>query len=267
MINFSELLWNPKGKTRSSPSRPPLFEETELSPSLGEAPVDEAHIGPDSRLVVWTDPRSPGADRFRYLRMRLGELKDIAKLRTLMITSPLPRDGKSTVILNLATVLAEGGKQSVLVIEADLHHPILAHRLGVEGQAGLSECLSGILDPMMAIRRIEPPKWYLLQAGKPVANPSELLQSGNLATVLQKLSPNFNWILVDTPPVAPLTDAVTISQHVDASLLVVRANHTPRELVEEALNLLGPKHVPCVVLNGAEGLNRLYSRYSGYYGK
>ena len=118
-------------------------------------------------------------------------MRDLANLRSLVITSPLPQDGKSTVVLNLATVLAEGGKRSVLVIDADLHHPTLAQRLGVVSQAGLSDCLEGTLDPMMAIRRIEPLHWYLLQAGTPRGTPTELLQSGNLATVLEKLHPHF----------------------------------------------------------------------------
>ena len=265
MINFSELLWKPQAKgISSSPSRSQSFEVTELSHDLRQTPVDEVQIKPTSRLVVLTDPRSSGADRFRYLRMRLNELRDVARLRSLVITSPLPQDGKSTVVLNLATILAEGGKRSVLVIEADLHHPTLAQRLGVRSQAGLSECLEGSLDPMMAIRRVDPPHCYLLQAGTPKGNPTELLQSGNLATVLESLSSHFDWVLIDTPPVTPLTDAVSISRLVDASLLVVRADYTPKGAVEEALSILGAKNVAGIVFNAAE---QLISSYYGYYNK
>ena len=268
MINFSELLWKPQGRTRpSSKSGIQTFDETELSPSLGQIPVEQVRIEPQSRLVALTNPRSPGSDRFRYLRMRLGEVREMAKLRSLVITSPLPQDGKSTVVLNLATVLAEGGKWSVLVIDADLYHPALAQRLGVESQPGLSDCLDGTLDPMMAIRRIEPLHWYLLQAGTSRGNPAELLQSGNLATVLEKLSSHFDWILIDTPPVGPLADTVTISRRVDACLLVVRADHTPREAVKEALSVLGTKQVLGVVFNAAEELNQSYSKYYGHYYK
>jgi Mrp family chromosome partitioning ATPase len=85
--------------------------------------------------------------------------------------------------------------------------------------------------------------------------------------LLQRLSPHFDWILIDTPPVAPLTDAVTLAQHVDGCLLVVRADYTPREAVEEAMKLLGPRRVLGMLFNGAEGLNQLYSQYYGYYGK
>jgi Mrp family chromosome partitioning ATPase len=84
---------------------------------------------------------------------------------------------------------------------------------------------------------------------------------------LERLSLHFDWILIDTPPVAPLTDAVSLSRHVDGTLLVVRAGCTPQEAVKEALTLIGPKHVLGIVFNAAESLNRLYSQYYGYYDK
>jgi Mrp family chromosome partitioning ATPase len=77
----------------------------------------------------------------------------------------------------------------------------------------------------------------------------------------------FDWVVVDTPPVTPLTDALTMARHVDASLLVVRADCTPRAAVDEALDRLGPKRVLGIVFNGAESLNRLYSKYYGHYGR
>jgi capsular exopolysaccharide synthesis family protein len=234
---------------------------------LRQVEVDEVQINPGARLVFHTDPSSPAADRFRFLRMRLRALKALGKLKSLLITSALPRDGKSTIALNLATVIAEGGKHSVLLIEADLYHPSLAQRLGLPARSGLAECLESGADPVSLLRRIEPLHWYLLPGGTPQGNPTELLHSDSLPRVLQRLAPYFDWILIDSPPVAPLTDALLISQHVDASLLVVRADYTPREAVEEALKLLGPKKVLGILFNGAEGLNQMYSKYYGYYGK
>jgi len=94
-----------------------------------------------------------------------------------------------------------------------------------------------------------------------------LLQSEAVSEVMQKLSAHFDWILVDSPPIVPLSDASLLLKHTDASLLVVRADSTPRESVEEALTLIGPKHALGIILNAAEGLNRVYSKYYGYYGK
>lgn len=234
---------------------------------LRHVEVDEVHINPEARLVFHTDPSCPAADRFRFMRMRLRALKALGKLKSLLITSALPQDGKSTIALNLATVMAEGGKHSVLLIEADLYHPSVSQRLGLPARSGLAECLESGVDPVSLLRRLEPLHWYLLPAGTPKGNPTELLHSDALPRVLQRLAPYFDWILIDSPPVAPLTDALLISQHVDASLVVVRADYTPREAVEEALKLLGPKKVLGILFNGVEGLSQMYSKYYGYYGK
>jgi capsular exopolysaccharide synthesis family protein len=223
--------------------------------------VEEAHPNPEARLVFPSDPRSPAADRFRLLRMRLCLLKSTGQLKSLLITSALPQDGKSTIALNVATVLAEGGKRSVLLIEADLRRPSLSQRLGLPIRPGLAEHLENGLDPVSALRLIEPMRWYLLPAGTCQGNPTELLQTDSFPRVLQKLSPYFDWILLDSPPAIPFTDSLLISQHTDASLMVVRAGHTPRESIEDALKLLGLKKVLGILLNGVEGLNELYAKY------
>lgn len=269
MINFSKLLWKPRPLT-DEPSLPSVgssAESPETVFDLRQVPVEEVQIEAATRVVVYLDPQSPGADRFRFLRMRLRELRSLGKLRSIVITSPVPQDGKSTIALNLATVLAEKGRQTVLLIEADLYQPALSHRLGLQSREGFAECLEDGLDPLSALQRLEPLGWYFLPAGTPRGNPTELLQTDLALSVIQRLSPYFDWILIDTPPVIPLTDALLLSRHTDASLLVVRADRTPREVVEEAISLLGPKNVLGIVLNGAEELNRLYSEYAEYYGK
>jgi capsular exopolysaccharide synthesis family protein len=270
MINFSELLWRSK-RPRSQTARVSntTSASKDISAELPNVPVDEVQLSPESRIVFFTDPRSPGADRFRFIRIRLRELQALGELRTLLITSPLPQDGKSTVALNLAATLAEGGKRSVLLIEADLHHPSLAKRLGLPRRAGLAECIESRLDPLSAISRVEPLGCYLLQAGEPCGNPAELLQGESVAGIVQRLASHFDWVLIDTPPVVPLTDAVCLLPLVDASLLVVRADTTPMETIDEAVAVLGPKHIVGIVLNGASRLNKVYSQYYryGYYSK
>jgi len=231
---------------------------------LPDIPSVEADIQPGSRLVFYTDPRSPGADRFRFLRMRLREVAKKGELKTILVTSPLPHDGKSTVVLNLATALSERGKHTVLVVEADLHHSSLTRSLGLDSWAGLAECLRGASEPLSAIRRVEPLGWYLLPAGEPRKNPTELLQTPAFGSVMQKLLPHFEWILIDSPPAVPLTDALSLQQHADATLLAVRAGGPPREIVEQAVTLLGRKHILGIVLNGVEGLSRLYYKYRSY---
>jgi protein-tyrosine kinase len=226
--------------------------------------VADVNLQERCRLVVHTDPRGPGADRFRYLRIRLRDPWETGKLKTVLIASALPQDGKSTVALNLASSLCEHGRKRVLLIEADLHRPCLESLLGLESERGLVECMVSGENPMPFIRRLQPLGWYLLGAGGNCHNPTELLQSGAFSELLSKLAPHFDWILVDSPPVIPVTDALSVAREVDAILMVVRAGSTPRHAVERSLSLLGRKKLLAVVLNGIEGLNKLYSKY-GYY--
>ena len=248
----------------------PLRAVTEIAVvpprDLLDIPIVEADIRPAGRIVFHTDPHSPGADRFRFLRMRLREIAKATKLKSLLVTSPLPHDGKSTTVLNLATALSEHGKHPVLVIEADLHHTSMTGTLGLPGWDGLAECLEAGLDPLWGIRRVEPLGWYLLPAGKHRRNPTELLQTPELAALMQKLAPRFEWILIDSPPAVPLNDALLLQHHADATLLAVRAGSTPREMVERALELLGRKRVLGIILNGVKGLDRLYTKYRSYRG-
>jgi protein-tyrosine kinase len=270
MINFSEILWKP-GRTREREGKTSAVamssEIQVVSSGLQNAPVERVQLNPASRVALLTDSRSAGADRLRLLRMRLLELRQLAKLRSIVITSPLPEDGKSTIAMSLATTLAERGQRTVLLIEADLHQPALAKGLGLSPRPGLAECLEDGLDPLSLLWKVEPLGWHSLRAGNPRGNPTELMQSDALKRILEGLTPYFEWILIDTPPVLPLTDALSLSRQADATLLVARADRTPREAIEQALNVIGRKHVLGIVLNGVEGLGRLYSQYYGNYGK
>jgi protein-tyrosine kinase len=230
-----------------------------------EFPVEQAQVRPESRIIYYTDPRSPAADRFRFLRMRLRDLAKAGKLKKLLITSPMPGDGKTTAVLNLATVLSERGKWKVLVIEADLHRGSIAQALNLRAWRGLGECLTDEHEsPLSAVRRIEPLGWHLLPAGEPRGNPTEMLQTASFGHVIDKLAASFDWILIDSPPVISLTDALSLHQHADGSLLVARAGQTPREAIKEAVTLLNPKKVLGVILNGAQdGRMRYDQRYYG----
>jgi len=237
---------------------------TEAPAAPATFPVEEARLRPENRLAYYSEPRSPAADRYRLLRMRLKERWRSGKLKKLLITSPVAHDGKSTVTLHLATALAERGKHSVLVVEADLHHSTLSESLKLKPWAGLTECLADAIPPLSAIRKIEPFGWYLLPAGEPRKNPTELLQTPAFGQLMQKLAPYFDWILIDSPPVIPLTDALSLQQHLDGSLLVTRAGQTPREALEQTIELLGKQKILGVVLNGVEPRNHLYYQYHGY---
>jgi Mrp family chromosome partitioning ATPase len=228
--------------------------ETEVSP-----------VSAESLAVVYLEPTSAGADRFRLAQIRLKGLQAARKLKTILVTSPLPGDGKTTVALNLATVLSENGKVPVLLLEADVYRPTLTKKLGLKAWPGLTEYFRRGEDPMLAIRRIDPLGFYLLPAGQPVGDGVSILQSPFASQLILSLSSSsFSWILIDSPPTTPVADVLTLSGQVDAVLLVARAGETPRESIEESVRTLGRDHIIGVILNGMEGLNRMYSKYYGY---
>ena len=230
-------------------------------------PVEHVHLQPEMRMAFLDEPYGPGADRFRFLRMRLREMRNAAKLKTLLITSPLPGDGKSTIALNLATALAEGGSRRVLLVEADLHSNRTIGRLGLRQRPGLAECLENRLYAPALLRRIEPLGCYFLGAGQTQHNPAELLQSDATARVLDSLRSHFDWIVLDSPPLNPVSDAHLLARHADGILLVARAGITPKHDIQSAVNHFGQKKVLAVLLNGVEAVNRSYSKYDQYYGK
>ena len=214
---------------------------------------DEVRPEALKEILFHRDPSGTGADRFRLLRMRLRDIWKTGKLKSILITSPLPEEGKSTTALNLASALMEERGCKVLLVEADLHRGSLNEQLGLSRHSGLTECLQNGVNPLLAIRRIDPVGWYFLSRGKPcVGSPTELLQPQELSTILKNLAPYFDWIIVDSPPVLSLSDAVALAQHTDGSLLVVRAGRTPVKAVEDAVARLGRKHILGVVLNGVE---------------
>ena len=263
MINFSELLWTPQ--SRSQPRVPVQTAERVEVSALAKAPVVQVTITPENRIVVATDLSSPGSDRFRFLRMRLHKLRSAGNVRSLVVTSALPQDGKSTVAMNLATVLAEGGKSAVLLIEGDLHRPSITTTLSIPKSRGLAECVETGLNPLSVIQKIEPLGWYFLQAGSTSSNPTEMLQDDALGTVMETTRRHFDWTIIDTPPLAVLTDALLLGRYADTSLMVIRAESTPKPAINEALNRLGTKHVFGIIVNGEAELNEAASRYAGYY--
>lgn len=243
-----------------------LFPEFEGPDIFLPVPTEISSVDPESRVVVYSDPRSAGADRFRLLQMRLKGLQASARrLKVLLITSPLPGDGKTTVSLNLATALAEKGKRPVLLLEADVYRPTLGKKLGLTAWPGLTECFAEGRDAMEAIRHIEPLGFYLLPAGQPITDANGLLHSEFMSQLITGLAAtSFDWILLDAPPTTPVAEILALRGFSDATLLVARAEKTPREAIEESARSLGRDHVIGIVLNEVTGIDRVYSKYYNY---
>jgi capsular exopolysaccharide synthesis family protein len=226
--------------------------------------TETIQVLPEDRVVVHSAPHSMGGERFRQLKTYLTELRAAGTLKTILVASPSPQDGKSTVATNLATVLSEKGKYRVLLLEADLRRPSIAAQLRLKSSPGLTECLRGKSAPMAAIRRIEPLGIYVLCAGEPSNAPLELLQSEPYSDLMTLLTTHFDWIVVDAPPVVPVPDTMVLKKVVDATLLVARAGQTTGEALDETIKQFQGSPVLGVVINCAE---KLEGRYAKYYGR
>jgi Mrp family chromosome partitioning ATPase len=263
-----EHVFKPEIETKEDvpcPSAEDLLQTLERVDFLPPVETEVSPVPVESRVVVYHEPKSAGADRFRLAQIRLKSIQAARKLKSLLITSPLPGDGKSTVAMNLATVLCENGKVPVLLLECDLHRPALVERLGLKPRPGLTECYKRGGDPMLAIRRIDPLGFYLLPAGQPLEDSSSLLQSDFTAQLIKgRLSSFFSWIVIDSPPTTPVADILALKAQADATVLVAWAGITPREAIEESARNLGRDHVVGIILSGVEGLHRTYYKYYGY---
>ncbi len=243
---------------------------TEQLRALVKAPILTA-VGYDAGvrkrpLTVHEVPYSPRSEAFRQLRTNLQFVDVDNHHKVLVVTSALPGEGKTTTTLNLAIALASSG-QKVLVIEADLRRPGAARLLGMEGAVGLTNVLTGRVELRQAIQ-----PWSggvdLLASGPLPPNPSELLASRHMEAVLTELRDLYDTVLIDTPPLLPVTDAAAVAPATDGALLVTRFRKTTRDQVAGAVQALEAVAVPLLgtvlTMVPAKG-PRAYARYHAYY--
>jgi capsular exopolysaccharide synthesis family protein len=218
---------------------------------------------PESRLVSLTDEASLGAEKFRFLGVRLRQLRQTRSLKKLLITSTIPEEGKTMVSANLAISLAQRRPQKVLLLEGDLRRPALSTRFGLPRLPGLTEWLQGSEGPATSIYHLENAGLYFLPAGSPPANPLELMQSERLAEIMDRLADWFDWVLIDSPPVVPLADTSVWMRSADGILMVVREGVTQKRQLQSALQELEQSKLLGVVLNSSSNTNHknYYQRY------
>jgi len=220
-------------------------------------------LPPDSKLVCLTAPESLGAEKFRFLGVRLRQLQHSRTLKKLLITSTIPEEGKSTVSANLATILARRQQPKILLIDGDLRRPSLSKQFGLGKLPGLSEWLNGEPRPIEHIYRLEGPNLWFLPAGRPPENPLELMQSGRLSKLLEQLSAWFDWIIIDSPPILPLADTSVWARLADGILLVTREGTTKRRSLQSGLQALEKSKLLGAVVNSSASTDHTnyYYRY------
>ena len=243
---------------------PAAVEEEVPARSTGEFPSVEVAVVAPGRLVFLTEPESLAAEKFRFLGVRMRQLQQSRPLKKVLVTSTIPEEGKSLVAANLAGVLARRKKQRVLLIEGDLRRPTLSQQFGLRRLEGLSEWLQSDSQDVANIYHLEGPDFWLMPAGLPPANPLELMQSGRLAALMAQLSPLFDWIIVDSPPLLPLADTTVWARMTDGALLVVRQGKTEKAPLQRGLEILKKADLLGVVLNASSDGNHhnYYQRYA-----
>jgi capsular exopolysaccharide synthesis family protein len=217
-----------------------------------------AHAGkvlgkPQAEERVLTSGQFPASaqESFRVLCQRLLQVREQRRLQTLLITSPVPREGKTVVAINLATTLARNSN-AVLLVDADLRHPRLPV-LGIAPQRGLADYLAGRIELPGAIRQVDPPGFYYLAAGFASTNPSELLQKPALQEFISQAAATFDWVIFDSPSINLFADPRHLATLVDGVLLVVRENVTPKEAAEKSLVALDKAFLVGLVFNASSG--------------
>jgi capsular exopolysaccharide synthesis family protein len=218
---------------------------------------------PKTMLFFTGEEHAAGMEQFRTLRSRLYQAREKLPLSKLLITSALPKEGKSFTASNLAQVIVRQHGRRALLLDADLRNPQLHNVLGAEPGPGLSEYLRSETDEFSIIQRGPMENLFLIPAGANSGNPAELLANGRLKFLLSRLEAMFDWIIVDSPPAVPVADAALLANFCDGVLLVVRSNSTPMDAARQAKKEFAERNVVGVVLNGIAPDLSPYSQY--YY--
>ena len=253
-----------RSATDTSVTSPDHLRELADAPNLGFVAFDAQT--PKRPLTVHEDPQSPRSEAFRQLRTNLQFVDVDQPRKVVIVTSSLPAEGKSTTLANLAIALASAGHR-VLAVEADLRRPTLADLFGLDRSTGLTSVLAGRIDVEQVVQH-----WSggvdLLASGPLPPNPSELLGSRQMATLMAQLRDEYDTVLIDTPPLLPVTDAAAVAPASDGVILVCRYKTTKRHQLRTAVQAIRAVSVPLLgtvfTMVPASG-PRAYAQYNAYY--
>jgi capsular exopolysaccharide synthesis family protein len=208
----------------------------------------------DPRFSVFlneTQDRS-GAEKLRTLRSRLYQMATTRPLKRIVVTSSVPGEGKTFIASNLAQSIIQEKHRRVLLVDGDLRASLLHLTLGASAKPGLSDYLSGKADEFEIVQTGAQPNLSLIGGGTQDPNPSELLLSNAMRTLLDRLTPLFDWVILDSPPAIAVHDASILADMCDGVLLVVQAGMTDFEVAKKAAGEFDEKKLLGVVLNRVE---------------
>jgi len=242
--------------------------------SLTDAPVlgtiGQHDESPTAPLIVHNEPRSPFAEAYRALRTNLQFTSFDRGERSFLVTSAMPSEGKSTTAANLAICLAETGA-SVLLVDADLRRPRVAELMGIEGAVGLTDLLVGRAEVDDVLQPWGSRRLSVLPSGPVPPNPSELLGSTAMESLVHHATAMFDFVVIDSPPLLPVTDAAVVSRLVSGVIVSASARRSTRPQLRQALlavSEIGSRTLGVVLtmapLRGRDAYG--YGHYGAYYG-
>ncbi len=224
----------------------------------------------DARLsdkVVVGPMMAESVEQYRRLAATLHHAQGSRGLKIVMIASAMSSEGKSLTAANLAMTLSESYRRRVLLVDADLRRPTLHRLFRLANLTGLSDGLRAAGTSSLPVTQLSE-GLAVLTAGQPDADPMGSLTSDRMRQVLQEASESYDWVVLDTPPVALMPDANLLAAMIGGAVLVVRAGVTPYQFVQRAIEAIGRDRILGVVLNGADKrLAQNYYYYSAYGGR
>ena len=211
-------------------------------------------------LITLRDPRAAAAEAYRTLRTNIQFSSIERKLHTILVTSSVPDEDKSSALANLAVTFAQA-EQRVIVLDCDLRRPSLHSLFGVSNERGLSHAMNQNSD--LPVLKTEIDGLQILPAGETPPSPADLLSSKRLDSVLSELKQQADIVLIDAPPVLAASDAALLATKVDGVVLVTKAGKTRRDSAREAVALLQRvnAHIVGVILTNAKLERERYARY------
>ncbi|MBK7933754.1 MAG: CpsD/CapB family tyrosine-protein kinase [Pyrinomonadaceae bacterium] len=225
--------------------------------------VDPERVEP--RLVAITQPNSSYCEEYRSLRTHVLHKGQRNDLKTIVVASVNPSEGKSVTSINLSWLLAQTDGVRALIIDSDLRMPSLADYMGIETDRGLSDVLAGTATLKESIIRLEPSGLHLLPGGEARQDVAELISGPKFKEILREAREMFDYVIIDAPPLGIFTDATVLINHADGAILVVRANRTKYGALERILEPLPKDRMLGVVLNQSEDVMDESHYNYGYY--
>ncbi len=241
--------------------------ETPGTPKLDDTRIFERIDSKFAEKVVADRSMAPvSREQYRRLAAVLHDAQANSGLRVIMIASAVLGEGKTLTATNLALTLSESYHNRVLLIDADLRKPALHKVFRLEMASGLVEGLDPKVNAKLVLRQVSE-RLSILPAGRPTSDPMAALTSTRMRRLVDEAKENFDWVILDTPPLMLLPDAHLLSALVDGAVLIIRANSTPHEHVKRAADIIGRERITGVVLNHAEAREQAGygDHYHGYY--